>query len=82
MEIGSQILVVLIFILLLLSVLYYVKKNTEKIKTLTSGGSSLIDVKDSKRIDTNHRLSLVQVSEKEFLILTSKNGTNVIQQIT
>ena len=82
MEIGSQILVVLIFIFLLLSVLYFVKKNTEKIKTLTSGGRSLIDVKDTKRIDTYHRLSLVQVSEKQFLILTSKNGTNVIQQIT
>ena len=82
MEIGSQILVVLIFILLLLSVLYYVKKNTEKIKTLTSGGNTLIDVKDTKRIDTYHKLTLVQVSEKEFLILTSKNGTNVIQQIT
>ena len=82
MEIGSQILVVLIFIFLLLSVLYFVKKNTEKIKTLASGGSRLIDVQDTKRIDTYHRLSLVQVSEKEFLILTSKNGTNVIQQIT
>ena len=44
MDIGNQILVVLIFILLLLSILYFVKKNTEKIKTLTLGGTSLIDV--------------------------------------
>ena len=81
MDIGSQILVVLIFILLLLSILYFVKKNTEKIKTITLGGTTLIDVKETKRIDTYHRLTLVKVSEKEFLILTSKNGTNVIQQI-
>ena len=81
MDIGNQILVVLIFILLLLSILYFVKKNTEKIKTLTLGGTALIDVMETKRIDTYHRLTLVKVSEKEFLILTSKNGTNVIQQI-
>ena len=81
MDIGSQILVVLIFILLLLSILYLVKKNTEKIKTLTFGGATLIDVKETKRIDTYHRLTLIKISDKEFLILTSKNGTNVIQQI-
>ena len=81
MDIGSQILVVLIFILLLLSILYFVKKNTEKIKTITLGGTSLIDVQETRRIDTYHRLTLVKVSEKEFLLLTSKNGTSVIQQI-
>ena len=81
MDIGNQILVVLIFILLLLSILYFVKKNTEKIKTLTLGGNTLIDVKETRRIYTDHRLTLVEVSDKEFLILTSKNGTNVIQQI-
>jgi flagellar biogenesis protein FliO len=81
MDIGSQILVVLIFILLLLSILYFVKKNTEKIKTITLGGATLIDVQETRRIDTYHRLTLVKVSEKEFLLLTSKNGTSVIQQI-
>lgn len=81
MDIGSQILVVLIFILLLLSILYFVKKNTEKIKTITLGGTTLIDVQETRRIDTHHRLTLVKVSEKEFLLLTSKNGTSVIQQI-
>ncbi len=81
MDIGSQILVVLIFILLLLSILYFVKKNTEKIKTITLGGTTLIDVQETRRIDTYHRLTLVKVSEKEFLLLTSKNGTSVIQQI-
>ena len=81
MDIGSQILVVLIFILLLLSILYFVKKNTEKIKTITLGGTKLIDVQETRRIDTYHRLTLVKVSEKEFLLLTSKNGTSVIQQI-
>ena len=81
MDIGTQILVVLIFILLLLSILYFVKKNTEKIKTITLGGTTLIDVQETRRIDTYHRLTLVKVSEKEFLLLTSKNGTSVIQQI-
>lgn len=81
MDIGSQILVVLIFILLLLSILYFVKKNTEKIKTITLGGTTLIDVQETRRIDTYHRLTLVKVSEKEFLLLTSKNGKSVIQQI-
>ena len=81
MDIGSQILVVLIFILLLLSILYFVKKNTEKIKTITLGGTTLIDVQETRRIDTYHRFTLVKVSEKEFLLLTSKNGTSVIQQI-
>ena len=82
MDIGSQILVVSIFILLLLSILYFVKKNTEKIKTITLGGTTLIDVQETRRIDTYHRLTLVKVSEKEFVLLTSKNGTSVIQQIT
>ena len=81
MDIGSQILVALIFILLLLSILYFVKKNTEKIKKITLGGTTLIDVQETRRIDTYHRLTLVKVSEKEFLLLTSKNGTSVIQQI-
>ena len=62
-------------------ILYFVKKNTEKIKTITLGGTTLIDVQETRRIDTYHRLTLVKVSEKEFLLLTSKNGTSVIQQI-
>ncbi|MEK9691776.1 MAG: hypothetical protein VW557_05765 [Rhodospirillaceae bacterium] len=81
MEIGYQIFVVLGFIVVLLIALYFIKSNSEKIRSFTRDTGKLIEVKETAKIDVHNRITLVSVSDQNFLLLTSKNGQNVIQKI-
>jgi hypothetical protein len=81
MEIGYQVVTVLIFIGVLLGCLYFIRKKSDLIRSMTHRMNGEIRVKESTRIDLNCRLTLVSISEKEYLLLTSKSGHNCIHRI-
>ncbi|MBB43324.1 MAG: hypothetical protein CMM44_06115 [Rhodospirillaceae bacterium] len=78
MEIGYQITITVVVIGILLLTLFFVRKYSEKIKRLRKT-NSLLEVKEAIRIDANNKLFLIGVAGQEFLIISSKNGHNIIR---
>ena len=78
MEISYQIAITVVVIGVLLIALIFVRKYSDKIKKL-SKKNSLLEVKETIRIDAHNKLFLISVSGQEFLVISSKNGQNIIR---
>jgi len=78
MDIGHQIAITVAIIGILLLILYLVRKNADKIKVF-SKKNTLLEVKETVRIDAYSKVFLIGVSGHDFLVVSSKNGQNIIR---